>query len=165
MRTILVDSREKTPWTFKRFKCKVRRAKLKVGDYSVYGYKDVIVVERKSFKDFLSSLKRGTLDRQIEKLAEVERVMILVEGEISGLRYHYFRERYGSMEFYLKAIADLTARFRVPIILMPTRTIAESVCFDFLVGAANDARTHIIPCYIRAERQAKPNQRKVITDL
>ena len=45
---IVIDSREKEPYTFA---CEVQKAKLEAGDYSVQGFEQHVAVERKSLPD------------------------------------------------------------------------------------------------------------------
>jgi len=84
-RLILTDTREKTPWTFKRSK----RATLKLGDYSIQRGTRHIIIERKSLIDLYVSLHYKRLDRFMRNMAKAVKtcdyVFIFVEANLSEI--------------------------------------------------------------------------------
>lgn len=73
---IVSDTREKQPWNFRFYKeCGGQiSARLKYGDYTVLGYEDIVVIERKKNVGELSG-NLGAKQKQFEKeLQRMERV-------------------------------------------------------------------------------------------
>jgi ERCC4-type nuclease len=61
---VLIDTREQSPFDFSRFPNWIadqRKQKLHVGDYSVEGMEDLIVIERKSLSDLITTLMQQRL--------------------------------------------------------------------------------------------------------
>lgn len=88
--TIIVDTREQTPWAFSE---PTIRATLKTGDYSAQGLEDVVAIERKSLPDLVSSLTWGRqrFMREVERLKTFERRAIIVEGTFDDLTSKDYR--------------------------------------------------------------------------
>ena len=91
--TILVDSREQKPYTFKGLTADARHRHrpmvvetewfaLKQGDYSIKGYEDKITVERKSLADLYGTVGQGhdRFRREHERMAELDRAFVIIEG-------------------------------------------------------------------------------------
>lgn len=80
MLTILVDTREQTPWEFPL--AKVKKQKLIAGDYSIFGKTTEIVIERKTASDLFHTLTRGG-DRfaaEMQRLRAVRYRAVVVEA-------------------------------------------------------------------------------------
>ncbi len=84
---IVIDTREQQPYAFdpERFET-VRRA-LPAGDYSLVGSETRVAVERKSMRDFVSTVIRARkrFHAELRKLAEYEHACIVVEGSLRDL--------------------------------------------------------------------------------
>jgi len=77
------DDREKKPWLFINKLTEVKVKRLKVGDYSIEGYEDMIAIEKKSgfaelFGD-LSGAYRPTFVRFLTKLSKVPIKIMVIE--------------------------------------------------------------------------------------
>jgi len=103
--SIVVDTREQTPWDFecitKRVRGKdvplvieTRRSKLDQGDYSILGHEDAITIERKSKADLWSTISQGRkrFKRELQRMQEMESwsgqpgiAFVIVESELSDL--------------------------------------------------------------------------------
>jgi ERCC4-type nuclease len=92
--TIIVDSREQSPYSFKGFKCDAAKkgrpllvctevAGLKSGDYSLKGFEDRIAVERKSLQDFYGTLGQGRerFERELVRLSVMDFAAVVVEAD------------------------------------------------------------------------------------
>jgi len=88
--TALVDTREQTPLNL--YPLKFKRAGLKTGDYSIEGYENQIVVERKSLNDFVACItrERARFERELERMAEIEHRCVAIEADPS----HVICEKY-----------------------------------------------------------------------
>jgi ERCC4-type nuclease len=83
--TVIVDSREQTPWKITRFKTITKG--LKTGDYSVVGLEDSLSLERKSMTDFISCIgnQRKRFDNEISRLQSFKSKGIIVECSLDYL--------------------------------------------------------------------------------
>lgn len=89
--SIIVDSREKTPFDLSPFK--VVPGKLETGDYSVVGLTHCIAVERKSLQDLINCVgpDRERFEKEVQRLLAYETRAIVVEGswrQLEGGNWH-----------------------------------------------------------------------------
>lgn len=97
MPTILVDTREKSPWSFTGKRALVVSGKLDSGDYSIRGMVGAIAIERKSVEDLFLTMTRGLarFERELERSMDEGRRFfgVIVEGSPErlalGSRYSY----------------------------------------------------------------------------
>jgi len=81
---IVVDTREKAPYTFDPKRFSVERRALPAGDYSLVGSEERVAVERKSLADFAQTVIRARrrFHEELRKLAACEFACIVVEGSM-----------------------------------------------------------------------------------
>jgi len=89
---LLVDSREKTPYTFvpfHRWFAGIERRALRVGDYSIAGLEDRIAVERKTVEDLFNSCSplssRNAFVRACARLGKLEFAALVIEGSLEDV--------------------------------------------------------------------------------
>lgn len=131
---IMIDTRERKPWDFPR--CKTRKATLDVGDYSIYGYKKFIVVERKAWWDFIgciSTTKRRDkfFSGQVAKLLKIEKSMIVVEGPPNFTNPRTKRYDRAIEPIMYNGVAQLSA-MGLPVFVSQTVPQARNVALHFL---------------------------------
>lgn len=83
--TILVDTREQTPWEFDGKLCLVKAATLATGDYSVEGHhRTGVVIERKSLLDLYGSMTSGRVRflAELARMRAFEYKALIVEAEV-----------------------------------------------------------------------------------
>ena len=80
--TIIIDSREQTPFEFSAA-VRVEVRKLEVGDYSLAGLEDRVVVERKTLSDLLGSIThdRERFVRELRQLRAFSLAALVVEAD------------------------------------------------------------------------------------
>lgn len=85
--TILIDTREQTPFDFTAFGFKQRRATLKTGDYSVEGLEDKLTVERKSLSDLLGCVgnQRKRFEKELHRMLEFDARAVVVSASESHI--------------------------------------------------------------------------------
>jgi len=84
--TIAIDTREKYGWKFAGRPLAIERRALPAGDYAAIVDEGVVaVVERKTLENLATSLSDGGLAFQMQRLAEVARAAIVVEGDYPDL--------------------------------------------------------------------------------
>lgn len=94
--TIIVDTREQTPFAFEEWGFNTEVGTLKTGDYTVKGLESQVVVERKSLADLLGCIGKGRqrFERELTRMKEFKSRAVVVsasEKEIEAGNYHYSR--------------------------------------------------------------------------
>jgi ERCC4-type nuclease len=130
--TIIVDTREQTPWCFPEDQ-QVVRAGLPAGDYSIRGYEETIALERKSLNDLVSTVihQRDRFFKELVKLKSYRRKLVVVEGDVSDI----FELRYNSKAHpfsILGAIQNYHAIFNIPFVFWGSREYAERMALWWL---------------------------------
>lgn len=79
---ITIDTREQNPYTFSD-KVIAERGCLNVGDYSIKGLEERIVIERKSVGDFLGSITQGRerFTKELRQLRAYDFAGLVIEGD------------------------------------------------------------------------------------
>ena len=115
MTTLKVDTREPekvTQWLSKHG-VEFERTCLKTGDFSV---EDEIVIERKTWVDFIGSIVDGRLMRQADRLKEFKHPYILISGDFERALMTTKMHRHCP----LGAIASLSIKRGINIVCVPT---------------------------------------------
>jgi hypothetical protein len=135
---IAVDSREKYGWKFAARAVAIERRALPAGDYGVVVDGAIIaVVERKTLENLATSLSDGTLSFQLQRLAEVGRAAVVVEGDYPDL----FRTQPGRGAWLADILGRLAVRYpEVPVIFAGSRRFAEEWAYRFFGAAMGDRR-------------------------
>jgi hypothetical protein len=134
---VAVDTREKYGWRFAGRPVTIERRALVGGDYgAIVGGTIVAVVERKTLANLATSLSDGTLAFQMQRLAEVGRCAIVVEGDYPDL----FRTQPGRGSWLADMLGRLAVRYpEVPIIFAGSRKFAEEWAYRFFGAAVGDS--------------------------
>jgi ERCC4-type nuclease len=116
---VLVDSREKNPWTFPR-NTRITKKKLETGDYSLYGWEEQVVIERKGWPDYYNccigqSNTQMRFMEQMERLASMPFACIMVEGMLSRCYQGFARGTREDMSRLIYVTASITSEYSVPI--------------------------------------------------
>ncbi len=94
---VIADTREQRPYTFQDMKSNkdegnktyivdIESRKLDVGDYSIVGLENKIIIERKSKADlFQSVLKRDNFINRLRKMDKFEYAVVIVEDDFEGI--------------------------------------------------------------------------------
>lgn len=93
--TVLVDSREQTPWRFGPC-CTIERVKLDAGDYSVAGASGRVAIERKSLQDAVQtfcSSNRERFEDELRLLQQYEFRAIVIEANVDDVMCHAYRSQ------------------------------------------------------------------------
>lgn len=159
---ILVDTRERYPYTFGPQHVSTLRHALPAGDYGVrLGEEIVGVVERKSLEDLTSSLMGGTLRYLMGDLATVPRAAVVVEERYSKL----FDLTHVRPAAVLDALAELQVRWsEVPVMFCQTRKLAQEWTYRYLAAVRHWAETeHVLTGAVR-HGGTRPPALKLIAD-
>jgi hypothetical protein len=144
---VTVDTREKYGWRFAGRQVKLERRALPSGDYAAIADDVVVaVVERKTLANLATALSDGSLAFQMQRLAEVGRAAVVVEGDYADL----FRTQPGRGSWLADMLGRLAARYsEVPVIFAGSRKFAEEWTCRFFGAAVGDKD-------LRAEAQPAP---------
>ena len=140
--TIAIDTREKYGWKFAGREVTVVRQALPGGDYAAIVHGRVsAVVERKTLENLATSLSDGSLVFQMQKLAEVGRCAVVVEGGYPDL----FRTQPGRGSWLADMLGRLAVRYpEVPIVFAGSRRFAEEWAYRFFGAAVGDGEVAVL---------------------
>jgi ERCC4-type nuclease len=88
--SIIIDTREQTPWHFPPYVATAKRGTLRTGDYALEG--DLLFgVERKSIQDFVSTVAGGwdRFNREIDRMDGWAAKVVIVEGCFRDLCFRF----------------------------------------------------------------------------
>ncbi len=138
---VVVDTRERYPWTFSGRQLTTVRRALPVGDYGVVvAGRLVAAVERKSVADLTGALLDGRLRSQLADLAALPRAAVVVEERYSQV-LRLPQRRPGPV---LDGLAEVQVRWpEVPVVFCETRALAEEWTYRWLAAASRWARTEV----------------------
>ena len=134
--TIAIDTREKYGWKFADRELVIERRALPAGDYAaIKGGAVVAAIERKTLENLATSLSDGSLAFQLQRLAELPRAAIVVEGDYPDL----FRTQPGRGSWLADMLGRLAVRYpEVPVVFAGSRKFAEEWAYRFLGAAVAD---------------------------
>ncbi len=104
---ILIDTRERYPYRFAGRQVETERAALPAGDYGVAGEELIATVERKTLENLVASVSDGTLAFQMQRLGELGRAAVVVEGRYSAI----FKLEHVPAAFIADGLARLQVRY------------------------------------------------------
>ena len=142
--SVLIDTREQTPYHFLGLECPTTRQPLVVrtitdraletGDYSIVGLSDKITIERKSLSDWHGSIggDREREERKAARMAGFEFAAYVIESDWQGIRDNWPKSAQISPLVSSGTIASWSMRYGIHFFLMPSRRDAEIWTFRLL---------------------------------
>jgi hypothetical protein len=137
---VLVDTREQYPFDFSRFPNWIadeKRKALKAGDYSIEGMETLLVLERKSLSDLITTViqQRTRFFKICEKMTKYRWRAVLIEASYEDVKSPYDEEYNTSA--HPNAVSGtldaLEARFGIPVIYTSLyRPLAEEKAASWL---------------------------------
>lgn len=124
--TVLVDTREQTPWDFSPSVAPLR-ATLHSGDYSLPGLSDWVAIERKSLPDLLKSIasERDRFFRELERLSDFGYAAVIVEANAEAVHRGQFGQSKLTVNQVLGTCATIHADYGVPVLFAGPRPCAS----------------------------------------
>ena len=124
---VLVDTREQTPLDFSRFPNWIashKRKKLSVGDYSVEGMEDMLIIERKSLSDLITTLmqQRPRFFKQCEKMTQYRWRALFVEATYEDIKSYYGDYTQAHPNAVSGTLDALEAKFGIPVVYTSQHT-------------------------------------------
>ena len=137
---VLIDSREQLPFDFSRFANWIagdKRKTLRVGDYTLEGMEDLLVIERKSLTDLITTLmqNRARFFAACEKMTQYRWRALLVEASYEDIKSVYDDEL--CTQAHPNAVSGtldaLEAKYGIPVIYTSRhRPLAEEKAASWL---------------------------------
>ena len=118
---VLVDTRERLPLAFDRFPnwiAGAERQKLDAGDYSVRGMESLLIIERKSLTDLITTLmqERRRFFKLCERLAAYRWRALLVEASYEEVKSPYTTGTFAHPNAVSGSLDAVEAKFQIPVI-------------------------------------------------
>ena len=137
---VLVDTREKNPFSFARFRGWFERVEpraLELGDYSVAGLETECVVERKDLADLVHSFtaERRAFIERLKRMARCRMKLLVVTAALSQVKSRYEFSRADPNRVTQSLVATL-AGLGVPFLCVETHELGEEVVASYLYQAA-----------------------------
>jgi ERCC4-type nuclease len=130
---IVIDTREREPYGFD---CPTVRRKLEAGDYSVAGLEDAVAVERKSLKDFVSTVIHDFVRfaAELQKLSNLDAACVVVEADLDQVLRGLAAGACGNVapESLLGATVHISLHYGVPVFWCGSRQAGRAFTDAFL---------------------------------
>jgi len=135
--TVVIDTREQTPWTSEGLRLQTVRAKLDTGDYSIEGLEDRVAIERKSIDDWVGSIMgaRKRFYRELDRMRAFDFRCVIIEGSVRDISKGLYTSRVNPAAV-LAFIAEVAVAQSVPVYLAGSRPEAQILAGAFLRAAA-----------------------------
>ncbi len=124
---VLVDTREKYPFDFGRFRNWITGTKsqaLKVGDYSIEGMESLLTLERKTLTDLITTLiqQRKRFFKLCEKMMSFRYKALLIEASYEDIKSPYDQEycTWAHPNAVSGTLDALEVRFGIPDLSLPS---------------------------------------------
>ena len=133
---VIVDTREKVPFSFSRFQGwfgGVEHRSLALGDYSIKGMEELCVVERKGLSDLIHSLsvERSVFVNRLRRMGEVRHRLLVITSTLSELKSRYPYSSIGPNQVVQSLIAVL-AGLQVPFLCSDSHELGEEMVASYL---------------------------------
>ncbi len=134
--TLVADTREQNPLSFRRFRswfAGVETRCLKLGDYSVAGMENSCVVERKDLGDLIGSFTshRSVFIARLRRLSALPHGLLVITAPLSQIKSTYPYAGANPNRITQSLIAVL-AGLRLPFICTETHELGEEIVASYL---------------------------------
>jgi len=137
--TIIQDTREKKPWTFKATGSirDVKVIKLDTGDYSIEGLEEIFMVERKASVDELFQslgVQWERFEREMERAKPYKYKYLVIEANMRDI---YRGSRYSKMsgKFIMSRLVYLQLKYKVQVIFAGSGVHVPSYIIQLMKAA------------------------------
>jgi hypothetical protein len=134
--TVVIDSAEHMGYTFGRFtnwfSGTVRR-RLAVGDYTLLGMEEEVIVERKTVPDLVKSIiqERRDFIKKCERLSTFKKSCLVVEGSLSNVKAPY-EDSQAHPNAVLGSLLAAQERWNIPVYFLDDYLLAEEFVASML---------------------------------
>jgi ERCC4-type nuclease len=133
---VIVDTREKNPFSFARFRgwfAGIERRPLQLGDYSVTGLEQVCTVERKDLSDLVHSLtvERPAFVGRLRAMSRLPHRLLVITAALSQVKSRYPHSQ-ASPNLITQSLIAALAGLGVPFLCVETHEMGEEIVASFL---------------------------------
>lgn len=123
---VLVDTREKQPWSFEGQGIECVKQKLNTGDYSLPKLESRVCIERKSLNDWTGTVmrSRGRFYRELDRMRAYQFRCVIIEAGVREIMAGKYTSEVRPASI-LGFIAEITVAQSVPVYLAGTRAEAQ----------------------------------------
>lgn len=133
---ILIDSREQKKYTFESIKPKPKTKiiGLKTGDYSLDGFSNRIVIERKEIGDLFSSIgkNRVRFEKEMIRMSKFDYSCLVIETSLAGIFVNPPSRSKMTSKSVFRTLIAWSQRYHVHVWPMWDRQSAERVTYLLL---------------------------------
>jgi hypothetical protein len=138
--TIIVDTREQTPWEFENYA--TANKKLDTGDYSIEGLQDIFAIERKrTVSEIANNITEPRFKDVLERLEKFKHKFILLEFTLNNVMdypvgstvpkrmWHTLKI---TSKYILKYLTEINIKYNIHTIYCGNRDNAEEVAISIM---------------------------------
>src|SRR5580693_5702578 len=134
--TLVADTREQNPLSFRRFRswfAGVETRCLHLGDYSVAGMEDTCVVERKDLADLIGSFttNRAVFVSRLRRMAELPHSLLVITSSLTEVKSAY-PYRAANPNRITQSLIAVLAGLRLPFICTDSHELGEEIVASYL---------------------------------
>lgn len=152
---VVIDTREKAPWSFNTDNVDLIIDTLHTGDYSLWGHTEEVCLERKSINDFVGTIVNDywrkpneepkRFERELQRMRSFVLRAIIVEGSWADLRDARYISRVHPSAIFA-ATCCLQVDHQVPVLMCHDRAIAGRVAERMIVRYAQNIERARLEC-------------------
>lgn len=149
--TIIIDTREQQPWTFKNRT--TATSKLDTGDYSIAGFENIVAIERKkNVSELATNITEPRFKDVISRLSSIKYSFMLLEFSLkdvliypigSNIPKHKWQYIKISSNFILKNITDWQLENNINVFFCGSASNAENLAGYLLRKIYNKEKGNI----------------------
>lgn len=139
---ILVDTREKIPWTFASTQSEVEKRKLDTGDYTLEGLEDVLCIERKkSVAELAGNVTDGRFTKELLRISSFKYAFLILEfdyrhidmfPEGSDIPKYLKKKVRVKGNFIIKRLSNIAIDYGIHILPCTNTQYAEHVAYSLM---------------------------------
>ncbi|OGP64049.1 MAG: hypothetical protein A2169_02405 [Deltaproteobacteria bacterium RBG_13_47_9] len=134
--TVVIDSQEHMGYRFERFSnwfAGTIRKRLPIGDYTLLGMENEVIVERKTVPDLVKSIiqERGDFIRKCERLSAFKKKCMVIEGSMACLKTPY-EDSMAHPNAVFGSLMAAQERWDIPVYFLDNFLLAEEFVASML---------------------------------
>lgn len=139
---IIIDTREKKPWTFAKGSAETTFRKLDTGDYAIDGLEDVLCIERKqSASEIANNITDSRFERELKRMSEFKYKYLILEFDLrhiddfpegSGIPKHLKNKVRVKGPFIIKRLTELSLKYDIHVLYCSNVAYAEHIAYSIM---------------------------------
>jgi ERCC4-type nuclease len=132
----IIDTRERNPLSFRRFRgwfADIEERALPLGDYSVGGMEDSCVVERKDLADLICSFtsNRSVFIKRLRRMSDRPHSLLVITASLTEIKSEY-PYRAANPNRITQSLIAVLAGLRLPFICTESHELGEEIVASYL---------------------------------